>query len=88
MIASEALDAVLCGNLRRYTLWRDPEEPVYVLSAPRDEDRYYEQGWIEMATVAKLREYSEQVRDPAARSDLTIWILLTDVEKEEQATDR
>ena len=85
MIASEALDVVLCGNLRSYTLWRDPGEPAYVLSAPCDEGRYYEQGWIEMATVAKLREYSEQIHNPETRSDLTVWILLTDVEKEQEA---
>jgi hypothetical protein len=85
MTASEALDVVRCGNLRSFTLWRDPEEPVYVLSAPRDEGRYYEQGWIEMATVAELREHSEKICNPGVRSDLTIWILLTDVEKEQEA---
>ena len=85
MTASEALDFVLCGNLRSYTLWRDPEQPEYVVSAPRDEDRYYEQGWVEMATVLELREYFEQIHKPGIRPDLTIWILLTDVEEEEQA---
>ena len=87
MIASEALDVVRLGNLRSYTLWRDPGQPVYVLSAPCDEDRYYEQGWIEMSTVAELRKYSEQIHTPGARPDPTTWILLRGAETEKQATN-
>ena len=57
MTASQALDAFLPGTLRDIILWRDSQEPVYALSAPRDEDRYYEQGWIEMAraTVSTIQ---------------------------------
>ena len=82
MIPSDTLIAVRSGSFLEHTLWGDPRGPTYVPSAPGEEPRYFEQGWVRLSTVQTLRRLFHEAKANGVHPVPFLSILLADVTRQ------
>ena len=85
MTPTQALDVVLSDAFWDDVLWRDPLEPVYVLSPPGEDHQYGQQGWVRLTKVGALHEYVVDWQEGRAGPNPLIEMLLDDVETEQRS---